>query len=570
MIKSFLLALVVLALAAIAVHPQNAAVKKDNAASPDTIESKVDQLFAAWDKPATPGAAVAVFKDGAVLYKRGYGIANLEYDIPITSTTVFHVASVSKEFTAFAIALLASQGRLSLDDDIRKYLPEVPDFGKTITIRHLIHHTSGLRDQWELLAMAGWRLDDVITKAHILKMVHHEKELNFNPGDEHLYCNTGYTLLAVIVERVTGQSFRQYTQENIFKPLGMANTHFHDDHEMIVKNRAYSYDPQKGGEFKLSALNYANVGATSLFTTVEDLGRWIHNFDDGKVGGKAVIEQMYRQGALNSGKPITYAFGLDIGAYRGLRRVAHSGGDAGYRSYILWFPDEKFGVTVLSNLGSFNPGRLAYQVADLYLADKLAPEKEKSKPAEAAAAFKIDPAIYDRYTGKYILQDGPVVDIIRENDRLFAQPAGGPKLEMTPQSETRFLLKALGGEVIFDAVEKGKAGKFNVLTGDQTIPAKRMEVETLKPADLAEYAGDYYSDELGTTYTIAVEGDHLVAQHRRHDDIELAATGRDSFKGSEWFFQTVRFTRDKDNQVTGFRLTGSRVRNMRFDRAKLR
>jgi CubicO group peptidase (beta-lactamase class C family) len=268
----------------------------------DPLTKKVDQLFAAWDKPESPGAAIAVIKDGAVTYQRGYGSANLEYNIPITPKTVFHVASVSKQFTAFAITLLVNQGKLSLDDDIRKHLPEVPDFGKKITIRHLLHHTSGLRDQWVLLAMAGWRLDDVITKEHILKIVRHQKELNFDPGEEHVYSNTGYTLLAVIVERVSGKSFREYTEANIFKPLGMTSTHFHDDHEMIVKNRAYSYAPVKDAGFKLAALNYANVGATSLFTTAEDLVRWVLNFEDKKVGGAAVIEQRINGFRLSAGR----------------------------------------------------------------------------------------------------------------------------------------------------------------------------------------------------------------------------------------------------------------------------
>ncbi|HET9532790.1 MAG TPA: serine hydrolase domain-containing protein, partial [Blastocatellia bacterium] len=303
-----------------------------------------------------------VVKDGSVIYKRGYGSANLEYNIPISPSTIFHVASVSKQFTAFAINLLASQGKLSLDDDIRKHLPEVPDFGKKITIRHLIHHTSGLRDQWELLAMAGWRLDDVITKEHILKMVRHQKELNFDPGQEYLYSNMGYTLLAVIVERVTGQTFRQWTHENIFKPLGMTDTHFHDDHQMIVRNRAYSYAPERESGFRLAALNYANVGATSLFTTVEDLAKWMQNFEDMKLGGRGVIEQMYQQGVLNTGQKIDYAFALGIGKYRGLRTVGHSGGDAGYRSHVVWFPEQRFAVAVLSNLATFNPVRLSQQV----------------------------------------------------------------------------------------------------------------------------------------------------------------------------------------------------------------
>jgi hypothetical protein len=460
--------------------------------------------------------------------------------------------------------MLASQGKLSLDDDIRKHLPEVPDFGKSITVRHLIHHTSGLRDQWELLAMAGWRLDDVITKEHILKMVRHEKELNFDPGHEHLYSNMGYTLLAVIVERVTGQTFRQYTQEKIFNPLGMTNTHFHDDHEMIVKNRAYSYAPAMGG-FKLAALNYANVGATSLFTTAEDLAKWIHNFDNGKVGGRQVIEQMYEQGVLNNGRKISYAFGLDIGKYRGLGRVAHSGGDAGYRSNVIWFPEQKFGVVVLSNLANLNPARLAQQVADIYLADKLAPEEAKPVIAERGAV-KLDPTVLDAYVGKYQIESGMIVDISKENDRLYAQPAGGAKLELTPESETRFLQRANNIEITFDGKEKGKASSFVVRDGSNNMLAKRIESDPLRPADFAEYAGDYYSEELGTTYSMVVENEQLVARHRRHEDIKLTAVLKDSFQGNRWFFQRVQFTRDNENRITGFRLSGGRVRNMRFDK----
>ncbi len=206
----------------------------------DALTAKVDELFANWDKPDSPGASLAVIKKGEVIYRKGYGSAHLEYDIPITPSTVFHVASVSKQFTAFAIAMIADQGRLSLDDDIRKHVPELHDFGRTITIRHLVHHISGIRDQWELLAVAGWRLDDVITTEHILKMARNQRELNFEPGYQYLYCNMGFTLLAEIVARITGKSFREWTEENIFKPLGMSDTQFYDDHERIVKNRAYS------------------------------------------------------------------------------------------------------------------------------------------------------------------------------------------------------------------------------------------------------------------------------------------------------------------------------------------
>ena len=530
----------------------------------DPLTKKVDQLFATWDKPESPGAAIAVIKDGAVVYKRGYGSANLEYNVPITPQTVFHVASVSKQFTAFAIALLASQGKLSLDDDIRKHLPEVPDFGKKITIRHLIHHTSGLRDQWTLLGMAGWRLDDVITKEHIMKMVRHQKELNFDPGAENLYSNTGYTLLAVIAERVSGQSFRDYTEANIFKPLGMSNTHFHDDHERIVKNRAYSYFSNEKGGFRAAPLNYANVGATSLFTTAEDLARWVINFEDKKLGGADVIKQMQQQGVLNSGKQLGYAFGLGIGPYRGLNTVGHSGGDAAYRSFAFWFPDQRFGVVVLSNLGSLNPQQMARRVADLYLADKLTPEPPKP-PAAERTAVKVDPAIFDAYAGRYLLDGRTLVTISKEDNKLMGQAAGQSKSEMIPQSETTFFVKEANSEVTFERDEKGNVVRFAMKSSTQNQSARRLS-PPVSAAQLTQFAGDYYSPELGTSYTLVLKDGKLMAQHRRHDDITLTELEGDLFSGNRWFFQTVQFTRDNEKRITGFRLTSGRVRNLRFDR----
>ena len=531
----------------------------------DPLTKKVDQLFATWDKPESPGAAIAVIKDGAVVYKRGYGSANLEYNIPITPQTVFHVASVSKQFTAFAIALLASQGKLSLDDDIRKHLPEVPDFGKKITIRHLIHHTSGLRDQWTLLGMAGWRLDDVITKEHILKMVRYQKELNFDPGAENLYSNTGYTLLAVIVERVSGQSFREYTEAVMFKPLGMNNTHFHDDHERIVKNRAYSYfSTGAGGGFRAAPLNYANVGATSLFTTAEDLARWVINFEDKKLGGAEVIKQLQQQGVLNSGKQLNYAFGLSIGPYRGLNTVGHAGGDAAYRSFAFWFPDQRFGVVVLSNLGSLNPQQMAMRIADLYLADKLTPEPPKPASVERTAV-KVDPAIFDVYAGRYLLDGRTLVTITKEDNKLMGQAAGQSKSELIPQSETTFFVKENNSEITFERDEKGNVVRFAMKGGSQNQSAKKLNAPATE-AQLNQFAGDYYSPELGTSYMLVVKDGKLVAQHRRHDDIPLTELEGDLFSSNRWFFQTVQFTRDGEKRITGFRLSSGRVRNLRFDR----
>ena len=331
-------------------------------------EGKVDQAFYAYKINDGPGAAVAIKQKGKILYSNGYGLANLEYDIPVTPTSVFHIASVSKQFTAFSILLLQADGKLNINDDIRKYIPEVPDFGTTITLKHLATHTSGLRDQWNLLQMAGWRMDDVITKEHVLKLVSRQEELNFEPGEEMYYCNTGFTLLAEVVARVSGKSFAEFTKERIFDPLEMTNTLFYDDHEKIVKNRAYSYYESASG-YKKSVLNYANVGATSLFTTVEDLSKWAENFSDLKIGSKEIIKTLNTRAILNNGDTVAAAMGQFVGKYKGLNEIQHGGADAGYRSYLTRIPDEDFSVVVFGNSASFNPSSFAHKVVDIYLSD---------------------------------------------------------------------------------------------------------------------------------------------------------------------------------------------------------
>jgi CubicO group peptidase (beta-lactamase class C family) len=530
-----------------------------------TMSGRVDQLFAPWDVPGSPGAALAIVRDGEIVYEKGYGLAQLEYDIPITPTTVFHVASVSKQFTAFAIAMLAEAGKLSLDDDIRVHLPEIADFGDTITIRHLVHHTSGLRDQWVLLAMAGWRLDDVITRDQIMRLVQRQRELNFKPGDEILYCNTGYTLLAEIVERVTGVSFAEWTAENIFQPLEMNDTHFHDDHQLVVPNRAYSY-ARREDRYRKSVLSYANVGATSLFTTVEDLAKWETNLDDGRVGGPAVIQAVHTRGVLNNGDTLSYAFGLGIGEHRGLRTVGHSGGDAGFRSYVVRYPEEDFAVVILSNLGDFSPSSMARRVGDIYLADRLEEEAPEpaAEPESDRPAVEVDPAIYDDYAGDY--QFGPeVVTVFRDGDRLWARQPGQPRVEFIPESDTRFFVPARNAYVTFERDETGEASRFIATVGEERIEGLRVEPFAPDESELTEYTGKYHSEELGTTYTLVVREGGLVATHVRHDPIPLSpATTADVFSGDTWFFRQVEFKRAAAGTIAGFRLTSGRVRNMAF------
>lgn len=457
-----------------------AAAQTGRAADPERA-ARVDSLFAEWTAPGSPGASVAVLKDGEIVLERGYGLAQLEHGVPISPNTVFHVASVSKQFTAFAVALLAARGKLSLDDDVREQIPEIRDLGATVTLRHLIHHTSGVRDQWELLGMAGWRLDDVITKDHILALMARQRELNFPPGSEYLYSNMGYTLLAEVVARVSGMPFPEFMEENVFEPLGMSRTHMHDDHEHIVPGRAYSYRPDRDGGWRNAVLSYANAGATSLFTTAGDLARWLRNYETAEVGGPAVIRQMRQRGVLTTGDTIAYAFAIGRGDYRGLETWGHGGSDAGFRTMVLHIPEHRLGVVVLSNLAGFDPGRLARQVAEVYL-----------------------------------------------DDIVLADPPEEP--ERSPESD-------------------------------------RPEPHSYTRAQLAAFAGSYYSPELDVLYHIAVDGDSLVVRHHRHGQIPLGPGDEaDEFSGDRWPVRRLVFTRGDAGAIEGFRLTGGRVRNLWFAR----
>ena len=412
----------------------------------DTIR-RIDAVFAPWDTTSSPGCAVGVSRDGVLAYSRGYGMANLEYDVAISPDSIFHVASISKQFAAFSVALLAADGKLSLDDEVRKHVPELADVGKRVTIRHLMHHTSGLRDQWTLQEYAGWRDDDLITEADVMTMAARQRGLNFDPGAEYLYSNTGFTLLGVIVKRVSGQSLREFAEARIFGPLGMTRTHFHDDHTMIVRQRTSAYQPRPGGGWRISIPVFDTYGATSLFTTVGDLLRWEQNFVSAQVGGRALVDEAQVSGRLNDGSAIGYGWGLTVNTYRGVRVVGHGGADAGYRSDVVRFPDHGLAIAAFCNLSTTNPGALTRQVADILLpASALAP-----LPAAVPAS-----ADMQALAGVY---RNPITDDVRRItvvDGTLRTFPGGPGLE--PLGGNRFRVGPRGAEVMFPAASRRCAG----------------------------------------------------------------------------------------------------------------
>ncbi len=419
----------------------------------------IDAVFADLDRPGSPGAAVSVIRDGEIIHSRGYGYAQIEHGVSVTPHTVFHVASVSKQFTAMAVTMLAAEGALSLDDPVQAHLGFVPGFEHPVTVRQMIHHTSGIRDQWQLLGISGWRLDDVITTEQILGLMSRQRELNFVPGSEYLYSNMGYTLLAETAAAVGGLPFPEFTAARIFRPLGMDRTHFHDDHEHIVPDRAYSYRPVSADddgsgdgsgagpqpEFTKAVLSYANAGATSLFTTADDLARWLDNFRHETVGGPQVMEMMATRGVLNSGDTIPYAHGLSIGDHRGLRTVGHGGADAGFRTQAIWYPEANVGVAVLTNVANGNPGGRARQVAEIVLAGVFpegAPEEEEEDPSPAAASEappKPDAATLAGYAGSYY---SPEVDALYHldvaDDGLVARHIRHGDIALEPRAADEF------------------------------------------------------------------------------------------------------------------------------------
>lgn len=531
-----------------------------NAGSAADPAKQVDAIFQAWNNTSGPGASVSAIRDGRVILEKGYGLANLEYDIPIKPDTIFHVASVSKQFTAMAMVLLEEDGKLSIDDDIHKYLPELPDYGLPIRIRNLLQHTSGIRDQWQTLGLAGWSLKDVITQDQILRMLFRQKELNFTPGTEHLYSNSGYTLAAEIVKRVSGQPFPEFCANRIFKPLGMTHTHFHLDLHQIVKNRAYSYSGKEGA-YENSPLNYANVGATSLFTTATDLTRWLDNFGQPLVGGKAAVARLTEQAVLASGKKIDYALGVSVGKFRGLPTISHSGGDAGFRSYVCWYPDQHFGVAVLSNLGSFNPAREADKVAAVYLGSQMTPEP----PVVKRAFITVDPGILKTFAGAYPLpQIGQTLVVAAEGGKLLAAGPIQPPLEMKAISPSHFYVEALSADVEFTPAPNG--GMKVKITQPGAVN-EGVRADPPKPAtDFQAYTGTYWSEELETQYRFAVQDGKLVAFHAHHGVIPLTPKTGDSFRSDQWFMEDVNFVRDKDGRVTAVTLGGGRIRGIRFDK----
>jgi CubicO group peptidase (beta-lactamase class C family) len=473
---------------------------------------QVDALLSAWDSTSSPGCALAVLQRGNIVYSKGYGMADLEQGIAITPRTRFYVGSVAKQFTAMCVALAAHRGVLDLDDDIRKWVPEVPEFGTTITLRHLVHHTSGLREKFDLLDMAGRRFVDLIDQASVVDLLERQRALNFETGTDHSYCNTGYMLLTMAVGRAMGCTFRDAAHELIFDPLGMRDSEFNDDHRRLIARRARGYEPSDDG-YRLCEARIETVGDGGLYSTVEDLALWDAAFYGG-VFPDAVLELVQTPGRLSDGRALTYAFGLGVDQYRGERSVQHGGGLAGYRAMLMRLPQLEFAVAVLSNSAGFNSQKVAQGIADLCVGERLGASLD-STPIEPSP---------DAWVGLYRLAGTPHhYRLESEDEKLFMQ-VGGVRLELEGAGDHRVGFPGL------PELELGTDG-----SGARTLTARTTHPEstavfseiTQTPGSIHQFAGTYESDELGVSWTLEPRDDGLVLRRRWAPDRTVQAVDED-------------------------------------------
>ncbi len=541
------------------------------AARADERSDKVDTLFAAWDTTRTPGAALAVVRDGRIVYERGYGMAKIEDGLAMTPAKVFDIGSVSKQFTASCVVLLAGEGRLSLDDDVRKWFPALPVYGRTITVRHLLHHTSGLRDYNALLELAGFRSDsDCPTVEEALEVVLRQKKTNFPPGEEYSYSNTGYFLLGQIVERVSGKSLNAFSQERIFGPLDMRHTLYQDDHTQIIPERATGYS-RRGGGFRIDMSDWDETGDGNVYTTVEDLAKWDAAFYGGGPLSPAALETLQTTGTLNDGTKLTYACGLVIRPYKGLKTVEHGGAWAGFRAEILRFPEQRFTVICLANRGDANPTRLCEQIADIYLEGMLKAEEPAAKPAAPAeAAGPVTAAAgapvtvsFSEMAGNYEEAKFGVWMTVKEKDGKPVLEVLGGDFPLTAAGPNRFVTGPPVDLVFEFCPAKGKApaGATATVRGrDVYRMTKTPPPGALTEAALRELAGDYVSPELlDAKYTVAVEKGAPVLTSRT-GPAALRAMAPDKFLADTL---NLTFTR-KGGRVTGFLLSVGRAAGIEF------
>lgn len=528
----------------------------------NNLKTQIDNIFSEWDDFKTPGCVLGIIHEGELIFQGAYGMADLDLSVPLNINSVFDVGSIAKQFTAACVLLLIQDGLLHIDEDVRKYIPELPDYGTTISIRSLIHHTNGLRDYLQIIDLAGISKEDYFDNQDVLDIIIRQKYLNHNPGDKFLYTNSGYALLAEIIYRLTGKTLGEFAKEQIFIPLKMEHTQFDENCKQITPGRVTSYRKTSNGSWERYAKNDTSVGASGLISTISDLYKWDQNFYKQIIGGENFTINMQTCDVLNDGTPSEYAFGLNVSKYRSLKTVNHAGAYLGFRAEFLRFPEQNFSVVCLANSDTILTTRLAYKVADLCLANQLSPLNENK-----TETIVLETEELHNKTGLYqgsVTEE--IVEIYQENGELKSK-TGERVFRLTPVKYANDIVEfhvqdiPIVVQVIFTRLPESKKWQIK-----RVMPGMGEEifnpVETafmLSETELEEYMGKYASPELKTTWVLKIENGNLVVKYSKREKDETSIGSRDVFYAP---YITFQFTRDDSGIVSGILVNTERVKNL--------
>lgn len=524
------------------------------------ITNDIDGLFSMWENLNGPGGVVLVTQNNKTVFEKAYGLENISYKIPNTSESVFNIGSMSKQFTAMGIVLLQMEGKLSIDDDIKKYLPELNNFGKPITIRHLLHHTSGFRSSPELFGLAGWRDGDAISNEDFYSYLTKQTALNFEPGSEYMYTNSGYILLAKIIENVSKQNFKSWMKEKIFQPLQMNATFIEENSSNVVSKVATSYTEIEPSVFNYVENNDLTYGASNVYSTSKDVLKWMKNFNEASMNWKSAFEMLKTVDVLNSGQKNTYGFGVFVDDFFGNHRIQHTGAIAGFRSVMYSYPDDNLEIIILSNFESNQLSKTADQISQLFLQSKLLSEihQEEIKP------ITLNDEVLKKYEGMFWSDKNNYSrKIYVENNTLWYLRTNNKKSPLIPISTTEFQMGGINEKLIvhFDV----NTNTMKLISADNSIDVFEKYVDKpLLVEDLKEYTGTFYSSELETFYTISLKDDKLIGYHSRFGEFDIQILKQDVLS---WSGMAVsKYKRNKKGSITGLTITMSRIRDLWFEK----
>jgi len=526
-----------------------------------STSARMDELFDFWNRQDQPGFAVVVVGEGRVLYQKVMGLACQEHATPITSRTVFNTASLSQAFVGQAVAMLESQGRLSPDDDVRKFIPELPDLGVPITLRHLLYHTSGLRD-WLPVLQLGGRDQAEVTFQTILEILRAQKKPIFRPGERPQVSNTNYDLLAEVIKRLAGKPYSEWAWENIFKPLKMTRTQYRDNFRSILDDQAFSYN-FTSQEYLRGIDPLSVTGSHSLFAPIDDLAKWLIELETAPAERQAVFSKMFAAGDLDGGRRSSFGYGLVVGLRAGRRFVSQTGVWAGSGAYLAYFPDQRFGFIILANWDYTSVSGFAGPIIDIYLpaaAPAPAAAKAPAAPAPpAVTAVKVKPEILDQYAGDYRLGLNQILSVAREDERLVVS-LSGRKYALMAVSESEFLLESAGVRLGFPKDAQGKVTRMTW----RGMSAPRVVLAKPTLAELREYAGVFANEEMPFRLTLGVEGGALVLKVAGSSGVTLTPDEKDRFTSDLAAAPIFVFQRDEQNKVSGLLIRSEPLRDLIF------